>query len=85
VSETQHVDIARWIEWHAVNAPWCDPTRCDSHTIRVNGPDLVNGKPAGPMAALTVPGVAEVFVREQEQRAARFRVIVDDLLRQAAR
>jgi hypothetical protein len=81
---TTRIDMAAWTEWHAVRAPWCDPTRCTSHDMRLNGPDRVNGVPAGPSAALTVHGVAEVFVREQKERAARFRAIVDELLAEAA-
>lgn len=85
MTETQRTDVAAWAEWHAVHAPWCDTTHCGSHTVRLNGPDLVNGKPAGPSAALTVPGVAAVFAREQAERAARFRTTVDQLLAAAAR
>lgn len=77
------VAAATWAAWHAAHASWCDPTRCTSHTVRLNGPDLVNGRPAGPLAVLSGAQPAEEFATEQAARAARFRALVDDLLAEA--
>lgn len=65
-------------DWHAVHAPWCDPAYCRSHEVRLNGPDLVNGKPDGPFAAIL--GWPTAFAAREQARQDRFRALVDELL-----
>lgn len=75
------VDLDAWTDWHRLNAPWCDSTTCGSHTVRLNGPDLVNGRPDGPIAHLL--GYSTTWLPRQTAAADRWHALVDQLLEAA--
>lgn len=52
------VTATGWNRWHDRWAPWCALRDTPhSHTMQLNGPHLVNGRPAGPQLLASVRAV----------------------------